>query len=252
MNIDAVGTDIIRLHKATPVINLVDPINGEIFAATPALWGLDLATLYETELGLLGGSEEAFPFGTTYIVDSNNLDAIDLYNNDLNMQLKWSNQFFTAPIPRYEDDLDLPQSPNSIFHGRYSGQWVVDGLPRSGLILQIGEIPNQDRNFIFAIWFTYLDGAPIWVVGNVDIPLGTHEIEIEMLLLEGGEIFTSPETYADDEVSVDSVGTMTLRAMHCNRIEGSVDLSRSGLGSKQNIVFNRLIRIAGYDCDETQ
>lgn len=198
-----------------------------------------------------------YPDGVTLIVNNvslgNDSDVISVtdYNDDIMLALEYENGVIEIPVFSYEPELDPPQFDVPVFNGRYSGQWTVPELPRSGLVLQIGEIPLQ-RNFIFAIWFTYLDGSPMWVVGNADIPNSLqNEIEIPMSILEGGSFITSPGSFTADDVTVKSVGTMTLRAGHCNQIFADIDFSEAGLGT-QELEFQRLIRIAGYDCDQTQ
>lgn len=161
-----------------------------------------------------------------------------------------NNQGVSIPVPAYDPQLDPKPFEAQPLSGRHSGQWTVDGLPRSGLVLQVAEI-QPDRNFIFAIWFTYLEQSPIWVVGNADLELGNSEVVIPMAILDGGGFITQPGSFTSDDVNVSQVGTMTLRSVHCNRLEGEIDFSASGLG-QQSLEFSRLIRIAGYDCDQTQ
>lgn len=242
-----------------PLVSLVNS-NGVEQLASISLFDLDSG--HRTGRGYTSSqmNETAFPFypdGVTLIVNAisieSNPDLISVadYNDQITLKLEFENGQVEIPVFAYEPALDPPQSESPVFNGRYSGQWTVPELPRSGLVLQIAEIPLQ-RNFIFAIWFTYLDGNPIWVVGNADIPNSLqNEIEIPMSMLEGGGFLTSPGSFTADDVSVTSVGTMTVRANHCNEIEADIDFSSSGLGT-ENLTFNRLIRIAGYDCDQTR
>jgi len=73
-----------------------------------------------------------------------------------------------------------------------------------------------------------------------------------MWLLEGGEFFTLPlNSYAREDVIQTRLGTMTLRARHCNVLDAEIDFSASGFGAVTRR-FERLIRIAGYDCDQTR
>ncbi len=154
-------------------------------------------------------------------------------------------------MPEFDPALDPPQFTNPPLHGRYTGQWIVEGLPRQGLVLQVGELP-PDRNFLFLTMFTYLDGAPTWVVGNVDFPVGTASVTVNMWRLEGGEFFTEPlGSYAREDVIQERLGTMTISARHCNVIDAEIDFSESGFGVVSRR-FERLIRIAGYDCDQTR
>lgn len=191
--------------------------------------------------------------GFSFVVDA---DAGSIrkqeYNAALLMRLRWpSGQQTEIAVPAYDELLDAPQFTTARLHGRYSGQWVIDGMPRQGLVLQIGELP-PDRNFLFLSMFTYLSGQPTWVVGNTDFAVGTPEVTVNMWALEGGEFFTGPlGSYTNDDVEQVLLGTMTLRPLHCNIIDAEIDFSRAGLGVV-NRRFERLIRIAGYDCDQTR
>lgn len=194
--------------------------------------------------------------GLTFVVQgAETIDPVT-YNGAVDLVLAFSadrlgnGQSVSVPIPAYDPQNDPRQWPFPPLHGRYSGQWVSDDLPRSGLQLQIGEI-QPNRNFLFAIWFTYRDGAPYWLVGNTDIGIFQSEVELDMLELAGGGFVTQPGAFDDADVEVNRVGTMRLRPRHCNEIDVDLDFSESGLGT-QSLVLERLIRIAGYDCDQTQ
>ena len=150
-----------------------------------------------------------------------------------------------------DPDRDRPQSNSAVFTGRMTGQWVADGLPATGLLLQVGEVPRQDRNYLFAIWFTYLDGRPIWIASNKDISINTSEVTLDMAYYEGGKLFNRPREFSGSDINGQILGTMTVRVINCNEIEVETDFTTSGLGSS-SLTMNRLIRIAGYDCDGTQ
>lgn len=200
-----------------------------------------------------------FPFrpDVTFIVHSiSSPDAIEEYNGELELILDFgladnAPAPITIPISAYQPGIHLPQSELPPFHGRYSGQWVVEGLPNTGLLLQFGEVPGTTRNFVFAIWITYINGQPTWIVGNTDFEIGSNEIEIEMLSFEGGGFLTDVGGFVEDDIDSTPLGTMTIRANHCNEIEADIDLSMGDLGTT-NLTLSRLIRIAGYDCDQTQ
>lgn len=195
----------------------------------------------------------AFSEGVTMVVDAHaERITAEKYNSLLVLRLDWPSGAKTSMrIPNYSEYSSVPQMSEAPLHGRYTGQWVVDGLPRQGLVLQIGEVPPE-RNYLFLIMFTYLDGEPSWVVGNTDFPVGASAVTVEMYTLEGGEYFTAPlGSYTDADVTLQQVGTMTIRPRHCNVVDVDIDFSRSGFGQVTRR-FDRLIRIAGYDCDQTR
>ena len=257
LNFSFIGGD--RLLVTTPNIEL-SPLSAPTAPATAVLFPADVPGALQagaSALGILSTVADAFDAdGLTFIVNTfqENL-AVQNYNDDLVLRLSYisgtSVVDLDIPVPFYDPDLDPAQFQLPPLHGRYSGQWVVDGLPASGLLLQIGEVPGTDRNFVFAIWFTYIDGFPTWVVGNTDFEIGANEINLDMTFIEGGEFFTQPGSFTRDDIVASPVGTMTVRVNHCNEIEADVDFTEIGEGTA-NLTFNRLIRIAGYDCDQTQ
>lgn len=213
-----------------------------MFAQVP--WGRSKIynfTLYEENI--------LFVDGPVYVLDT--AETPSFYNGDLSLSLEWpSGQSLQIPVPSYNPRFDPRPFDTAPLHGRYSGQWVVDGLPSTGLVLQVGEIA-PDRNFVFAIWFTYVDGNPTWFAGNADIENGNHEVTLDMAQLEGGDVITKPGSFAQEDITADIVGTMTLRTVHCNAMEADIDFTDSGLG-QEFLELTRLVRIAGYDCDQTQ
>ena len=191
--------------------------------------------------------------GFSFVVDAGS-DSISKqqYNGALELRLRWPSGLAVAiDVPAFDKELDSPQFTNPPLHGRYTGQWTVEGLPRQGLGLHVGELP-PDRNFLFLTMFTYMNGAPTWVVGNADFPVGAASVTVNIWTLEGGEFFTEPlNSYAPEDVVQEKLGTMTIRARHCNVIDAEIDFSESGLGVVTRR-FERLIRTAGYDCDQTR
>jgi len=191
--------------------------------------------------------------GVTLVVDTDEAAISKVgYNGELVLELDWpSSQFLELQMPAYDEDRDLPQFVAPVFNGRYTGHWIVEGLPRQGMALQVAELP-PDRNFLFLTLYTYLDGAPVWVVGNADFAIGASAVVVNLWLLDGGEFFTTQLFgYAREDVVQERLGTITLRPRHCNVIEAEIDFGESGMGVVSRR-FERLVRIAGYDCDQTR
>lgn len=241
------GDDVVR----TPIVRIVNLDTNEKNGGSLFYWPPSVAFALPHNATSRNRPESTVASGHLYIVDPGNTPT-DVYNfGNIALELLWpDNQIQIAPVFPYDSELDATQFLEAPLHGRYTGQWTVAGLPRSGLVLQIGEV-EPERNFVFAIWFTYLDGAPTWVVGNVDFALGDSEVEIPMSILDGGGFITNPGSFTGDDVAVNSVGTMTLRAIHCNALEADIDFTAGGLG-QQSIELRRIIRVAGFDCDQTQ
>lgn len=233
-----------------PVVGLRRADSQEIVLAKLTLFNEPF--LFDTLLFFPFSDSGTPELGATYVIETSLTEfSNDDYNSELFLVLDWPlNPLLEIPIPAYDPQFDAPQFEAPPLHGRFSGQWRVEGLPRQGLVLQVGE--TGDRNFLFAAMFTYLDGAPVWVVGNADFQPGANEVLLNMQLLEGGELFTGPlDSYDETDVTVETLGTMTIRAQSCNAISADVDFAGSGYGVA-SLNFERLIRIAGYDCDQTQ
>lgn len=178
------------------------------------------------------------------------------YNDAFTLEFFWGDfSPFAAPdgelflIPAYDPELDPPQNEYQVLHGRMSGQYVFEGLPNNGLFLQIGE-EFDDTNTITATFFTYMNGEPFWVIGAKNqLEPGFDIVTLDMLEVEGGEFFTVPPgSYTGDDVSWESIGTMTIEALDCNRLLIGYNFSEAGLGSG-SLEAERLVRTAGYDCN---
>jgi len=241
------------LRQPTASLLTVNSASPE-FATLSLFSAHDVPAIIQSQGSLLSAVGVDFENGISYIVQSLSASP-DEYNFpvevilDFGPSMSLDPQTVSIPVPSYFADLFPPEFPAPPLHGRYSGQWTVEGLPRSGLVLHVAEI-NQDRNFVFAIWFTYLNGEPVWLVGNADLEVGSSEIEIPMTILDNGGFITDPGSFTSDDVNSTPVGTMSLRAVHCNQMEADIDFSQGGLG-QNSLVLDRLIRIAGYDCDQT-
>lgn len=213
--------------------------------------------------GNVGASANTIPRdGMTYmlVVEPNPLSGDSFfsypeYNDFFSLELYWGaytgfDQFISLDIPEYFPPDDPPQSDPPILNGRYSGQYIVEGLPRQGLVLQVAETEDGE-NYYFAIFFTYINGDPHWVGGNTlaDTP-GQNSVTIDMYDLEGGQFVTAiPGSYGPGDVTQSLVGSITLEAEDCNTLIGDYNFNPGGFGTG-SITFERLIRIAGYDCNQ--
>jgi len=186
--------------------------------------------------------------------DGSTLFLPEDYNQAFTLELNWGNYSDAQPggitflLDQFEPELDPPQFEEPVLNGRFSGQWVLEGAPRQGLVLQIAE--RVDDNFVFAIFFTYLDGEPVWVVGNSAAGItepGAVTIE-NMLTLSGGAFMTDPNQPAREDIPQTPAGSITIEVIDCNRIRVNYDFTPLGQGTG-SIELDRLVRIAGYDCN---
>lgn len=181
------------------------------------------------------------------------------YNDLFTLELFWgqyagasADDFGLFDIFAYDPQFDPPQTDFPILHGRMSGQYVIDGIPNSGLVLQIGE-EFAGTNNVTAIFFTYLNGDPFWVLGALSsLEPGFDLVTMDMYELSGGQFFTVPPgSFSEEDVSVFPIGTMTIEALDCNRLLVGYNFNESGLGAG-DFVAERLLRMAGYDCNPWQ
>lgn len=174
------------------------------------------------------------------------------YNREFTLSLTWwpyasdpSNLFFR--IAAFDPVMDLPQFQQPVLNGRYSGQWVLRGAPRQGLVLTVAE--HGDRNYVFAILFTYIEGQPYWLAGNT-APAAARPgpVSIQMSALEDGAFIADPLQPAPGEVRTLPAGRIEIEAIDCNRIRVSYDFSP--LKPMAGVLeMDRLVRVAGYDCN---
>ena len=180
------------------------------------------------------------------------------YNDEFTLEITWESFATAEPrgvvflLDQFRPSLDPPQFDQPLLNGRYSGQWTLDGSPRQGLVLQIAEreSPTQGSvNFVFAIFFTYLNGQPIWVIGNSEQqPAIPGPVEIPMATLENGAFISNPDQPPRDDVIVSNAGDISIEVIDCNRIRVNYDFRPLGQGTG-SMELDRLVRIAGYDCN---
>jgi hypothetical protein len=214
-------------------------------------------------IGQAGASSEVITTdGQTYMLavnpttinDPESIFLPDDYNDEFTLELFWGDFAPQAaplgelfPIAAYDPAIDPTQFNTQILHGRMSGQYTFDGIPFTGLQLLVGE-QSDDTNFIFAIFFTYLNGEPFWVVGNTggEAP-GFPQVELGMLRLSNGEFFGLGAFDAGD-VQIDDVGSIFLDPIDCDTLLVGYDFTPIG-GGTGVLEGTRFIDIAGYSCN---
>lgn len=180
--------------------------------------------------------------------DYNDLFTLELFWGAYHPNIASTAEFFD--ILPYDPGLDPTQFDVPLLHGRMTGQYQFDGIPSTGLQLLVNERVD-DTNFIFATLFTYLDGEPLWLVGNTqgEAP-GFPWVELEMLRVSGGQFFgLGPGQASPNDIQADVVGTMFIEALDCNTLLVGYDFSPIGLGSGVMEGHRDEFSIAGYACN---
>ena len=228
------------------VLVRLDPVDDNALVLVPQVF-VDIGDVqnpfFEGQLiklpgsGNLGASGSILPVdGSTWMlgvnpvsIDGSRLFFFDNYNEEFTLELN----------PR--------QFEQPVLNGRYSGQWTLAGAPRQGLVLQIAE--RISDNFVFAIFFTYLEGQPVWVVGNSTAgPVQPGAVNIPMATLQGGAFISDPNQPLRDEVIPSSAGSISVVPIDCNRLRVDYDFTPLGFGTG-TLELDRLVRIAGHDCN---
>lgn len=188
--------------------------------------------------------------------DYNGLFTLELFWGGFSPQAAPVGELF--PIAAFEPTLDPPQFDRALLHGRMSGAYTFAGNPSAGLFLNVGEQLSEiggelvDTNFIFVAFFSYRNGEPFWTVGakSPRAP-GIGPVTMNMFAYRGGEFISSPSRYTQANLKEEQIGTLSLEVIDCNTLQVDYDFETSGLG-RSSLLADRLIRIAGYDCNPWQ
>ena len=175
------------------------------------------------------------------------------YNDQFTIEMTWEsyspadNSPFLIQLDQFEPELDPPQFDQTILNGRHSGLFLKAGAERQGLVIQVAE--QGDGTFIFAIFFTFIDGEPIWVVSNsAAVPMEPGPITMRADIPRGGAFMTDINQPSLDEIDLDRAGEISVEAVDCNNIKVHYDFGPINKGTGTLDLF-RLVRTAGYDCN---
>jgi hypothetical protein len=108
-----------------------------------------------------------------------------------------------------------------VVNEQFTGNWNEAGKSGRGVIIDI--VPSSESEFgngVLAQWFTYRDGAPIWLIAVGDIDQDTDTAELEFLELEGG-VF-GPD-FASGDATTETWGTGTMEFNSCASITMNYD-----------------------------
>ena len=219
--------------------------------------------------GNIGAAGDIIPFdGATWVLavdpisinprDPDNLRDSEIftpeeYNDVFTIEMTWDfysradTSSYRLPLDLFDPAIDPPQFDQTILNGRHSGLFLKAGAERQGLVIQVAE--QGDGNFIFAIFFTFIDGEPIWVVSNsAAVPMEPGPITMRADIPRGGAFMTDINQPSLDEIDLDRAGEISVEAVDCNNIKVHYDFSPINKGTGTLDLF-RLVRTAGYDCN---
>ncbi|MEM1081611.1 MAG: hypothetical protein AAGH65_08525, partial [Pseudomonadota bacterium] len=175
------------------------------------------------------------------------------YNDVFTIEMTWEaysqaqTRSFQFALDLFDTALDEPQFEQTILNGRHSGLFLREGVERNGLVLQIAE--QGDANFLFAIFFTFIDGEAVWVISNSGaVPMEPGPITMRADIPAGGAFITDIEQPLREDIDMNRAGEITVQAIDCNNVRVDYDFTPIGKGTGTMELF-RLVRTAGYDCN---
>jgi hypothetical protein len=123
-----------------------------------------------------------------------------------------------------------------------SGSYFDPARPGEGLFVEVGRVGN--RRVLFVSWYTYDNGAPLWIIGNVDFPEGAESVTVPLQTFAGtgfGPAFNPAN------VTATAWGQATFRVLSCTELSFNWVRSSDGLSGNYNYV--RLVEgLLGLTC----
>jgi hypothetical protein len=123
-----------------------------------------------------------------------------------------------------------------------SGSYFDPARPGEGLFIEVGRVGN--RRVLFVSWYTYRDGVPLWIIGNVDFPEGAERVTVPLQTFAGtgfGPAFNPAEVVATPW------GEASFQVLSCTELSFNWVRSSDGLSGNYNYV--RLVEgLLGLNC----
>lgn len=123
-----------------------------------------------------------------------------------------------------------------------SGSYFDPARPGEGLFVEVGRVGT--RRVLFVSWYTYDDGAPLWIIGNVDFPEDAESVTVPLQTYAGtgfGPAFNPAN------VTATPWGQATFRFLSCTELNFQWVRSNDGLSGNYNYV--RLVEgLLGLTC----
>ncbi len=146
----------------------------------------------------------------------------------------------TVNIPAY-DPSQYPGGGVRPPHGIDSGSYFDPSRPFEGVFVEVGRV--GDRRVLFVSWYTYDNGAPLWIIGNVDFPEGAHSVTMPMSTYAGTGFGPN---FNPSEVVATHWGHATFSVLSCSELSFNW-IRNDGLSGNYNYV--RLVEgLLGTTC----
>lgn len=152
---------------------------------------------------------------TTFVLEAVTGSPIDwnaAFTLTLDTLIVSNTRFVTINVPAY-NAANHPEGTLPLeITGYVSGSYFDAAKPGEGIVVEVGERTDGSRYAAFS-WYTYdAAGAPIWLVGNVNVANGVRSVTIPASYLRGGGFAGNFDPGA---LNVQPWGTVTLTFPSC-------------------------------------
>lgn len=230
-----------------------------VFKSEANTWGQPMSQYVLTRESFgdyTGGWDDPRRFTWRYVLDvspawTDRDSAPKYYNSEFGLQFYWSDGKPLNWVLVPATAAVLGRAASLPLGGRLSGHWVEGGSADQGLILSFnalvtgGLVEQKTMDLlVFLSWFTFdADGEMLWLTGAARFEHGADQVSIPIELVEGGTFLGA------NRAQRGTVGSVQLKAFHCNRLELDYQLDNLGLGAGvMRLERPFALEIADYAC----
>ncbi len=146
----------------------------------------------------------------------------------------------SMPIQRLTQPASAFESTNANIAACHAGSWYDPAQSGHGIFTEVlGSAPNRT---LLAIWYTYLNGEQHWITATG--PIQGASVTLTASITSGGDF---PPDFNPAQISRQSWGTLTFRAIDADQAAWSWNSSIAGYGSG-SLTLTRLTGLSGSDC----
>ncbi|MCB1588969.1 MAG: hypothetical protein KDI37_06595 [Xanthomonadales bacterium] len=175
------------------------------------------------------------PISQTTSVLIREVDDTFTFDDDLAFSFVYEQDSPTPDVVLNVPAYDASQYPGggmlSSPQGVNSGSYYDPARPGEGIFVEVGRAGG--RRVLFVSWYTYQDGLPLWIIGNVDFPEGATSVTVPMLTFSGtgfGPAFNPAQVVSSPW------GQATFRVISCNELSFDWVRTADGLSGSYNYV----------------
>ena len=172
-------------------------------------------------------------------------ELVMTFANRNNAQATWTTQY--AGFANGSMNIQRLTQPASSFgavSGRvadcHAGSWYDATQSGHGVFTEV--VGSGSNRTLVAIWYAYLDGAQRWITATG--PINGDSATLSANITSGGDF---PPDFNPAQVTLQSWGTLTFRAVDANHASWSWNSTQSGFGSG-SLNLTRLSSLTGSDC----